>query len=242
MRRSIITTAIILRSASIALDWGRTTKWPSVNRRATTPEGSESESDAEPDAEPDVEQTVTSVDQEDLMDIERSIYHDEDFKYHADEDDSNWIPGLSTRRIAKRNDGGDPDTSDGRRRGSITEGETSVVRQVQQIRQLYPSEKILGVSSSVMFLHIVKEAMCRRVATNPQFEVTVVDYNGAIRSLDERAEIVRQFNLRYGGPQVLLFSAAAGGTGLNLAGASRVILCEPFWAPGLKQHVIGRAH
>ncbi|KAJ3518279.1 hypothetical protein NM208_g14571 [Fusarium decemcellulare] len=194
-----------------------------------TPEESESESDAEPDAE----QIATSVCQEDLMDVECLTYRNEGSKYHADKDDPDWVPGLSTRRIAKRNDGGDPDTSDGRQRGSTTEGET--------IRQQYSSEKILVVSS-VMFLDIVKEAMRRRVATNPQFEVTVVDYNGAIRSLDERAEIVRQFNLRYGGPQVLLLSAAAGGTGLNLAGASRVILYEPFWASGLKQQVIGRAH
>ncbi|KAF4997763.1 hypothetical protein FDECE_11985 [Fusarium decemcellulare] len=248
------TTAIILRSASIALDWGRTTKWPFVNRRATTPEESESESDTEPDAEPDVEQTATSVDQEDLMDGKRLTYRNEGFKYHANKDGPDWVPGLSTRRIAKRNDGGDPDTSDRRRRGSITKGETvrpSLCRKVArvlvwEIRQEYilAADRVSRAPNPADTPTIskredlVKEAMRRRMATDPPFRVTVADYNGTIKSLDERAGIVRRFNLQYGGPQVLLLSAAAGGTGLNLAGASRVILCEPFWAPGLKQQTV----
>ena len=40
----------------------------------------------------------------------------------------------------------------------------------------------------------------------------------------------------------MLLSARVGVTGLTVAGATRMILCEPFWSPGDDTQVKGRCH
>ena len=44
------------------------------------------------------------------------------------------------------------------------------------------------------------------------------------------------------GPAVFLISLKAGGTGLNLAAASYVILFDPWWNPAAEAQAIDRAH
>lgn len=117
----------------------------------------------------------------------------------------------------------------------------AIVDQVRTIRQDYPDDKIIITSTSVMFLDIMKEAMSRRAGIESVFEFEVAEYNGTV-SLDKRVEVVRRFNPPDTGPRVLLLGAASGGTGLNLAGASHVIIAEPFWTPGLEVQVTGRAY
>lgn len=119
---------------------------------------------------------------------------------------------------------------------------TAIMDQVRQIRKEYPGEKMMIVSGMVMFLDIVKEAIKRRAQTEIEFEFEIGEYNGTIKSVEERAELIRTFNHPGSGLIVLLLSAQAGGTGLNVAGASHIIISEPFWTPTLKEQVAGRAH
>ncbi|KPM35558.1 hypothetical protein AK830_g11021 [Neonectria ditissima] len=118
----------------------------------------------------------------------------------------------------------------------------AITHQVREILQAYPGEKMIIVSASVMFLDIMKEALHRHVQREASFQLQISEYNGTIESPKQRAEVVRNFNETMGRTAVLLLSATAGGTGLNLAGASHIIISEPFWTAGLEEHVIGRAH
>jgi superfamily II DNA or RNA helicase len=45
-----------------------------------------------------------------------------------------------------------------------------------------------------------------------------------------------------GGPQVMLVSLKAGGTGLNLTAADHVFLCDPWWNPAVEDQAADRAH
>jgi SNF2 family DNA or RNA helicase len=102
----------------------------------------------------------------------------------------------------------------------------------------YPREKIIVASSFLMYLDIVSELIRR----NKRLTFRVAEYNGTITSSEERAAILGAFNARDSGPRLLLLSAAAGGTGLNVTGASHLIICEPFWSAGQEEQLIGRVH
>jgi SNF2 family DNA or RNA helicase len=45
-----------------------------------------------------------------------------------------------------------------------------------------------------------------------------------------------------GMPTVMLASLMAAGTGINLLGASNVILCDPWWNPSVENQAIDRVH
>src|SRR5262249_52545058 len=45
-----------------------------------------------------------------------------------------------------------------------------------------------------------------------------------------------------GGPEVLLVSLKAGGTGLNLTAADHVFLLDPWWNPAVEDQAADRAH
>ncbi|EKJ67776.1 hypothetical protein NXS19_001130 [Fusarium pseudograminearum] len=73
---------------------------------------------------------------------------------------------------------------------------------------------------------VINETITRRRSTNEEFNCRAERYDGTAAA-DERRHIVQNFNRTSYGPTVLLLSAHTGGTGLNLTGPSRVILCEP---------------
>lgn len=77
-----------------------------------------------------------------------------------------------------------------------------------------------------MFLDVINETMTRRRSTDEKSNYRTKRYNGNT-STDERRHIAQNFNRTSYGPTVLLLSAHTGGTGLNLTGPSRVILCGP---------------
>ncbi|KAH7165394.1 P-loop containing nucleoside triphosphate hydrolase protein [Dactylonectria macrodidyma] len=104
----------------------------------------------------------------------------------------------------------------------------------------YPDEKMMVVSGYVIFLHVVREAMRRRPRGNVILDSSIAEFHGGM-SLNDRSEIVRQFNTE-SGPKIILLSAVSGGTGLNLSAASHIIICEPFSAPELRNQVISCAH
>lgn len=57
----------------------------------------------------------------------------------------------------------------------------------------------------------------------------------------DRPGVVAEFQTD-GGPEVLLLSLKAGGTGLNLTQADHVFLLDPWWNPAVEQQAADRAH
>jgi SNF2 family DNA or RNA helicase len=56
-----------------------------------------------------------------------------------------------------------------------------------------------------------------------------------------RAKVIEEFGNQPGGA-VFLLSLKAGGSGLNLASASYVVLFDPWWNPAVENQAIDRAH
>ena len=59
---------------------------------------------------------------------------------------------------------------------------------------------------------------------------------------NQRVELVERFNGGREAASIFLLSAKAGGSGLNLVGASHLILLDPAWNPASDRQVIGRVH
>ena len=57
----------------------------------------------------------------------------------------------------------------------------------------------------------------------------------------QRQTIVNSFNARFTSKRLFLLSARAGGVGLNITGASRVVLLEPAWNPAVDAQSIARS-
>ncbi|KAI9170675.1 CHD3-type chromatin-remodeling factor CHR7 [Paramyrothecium foliicola] len=109
----------------------------------------------------------------------------------------------------------------------------SVLEKVIQARREFEGEKILIMSSFVMILDTDKEALTRRRETDSHLEsIGISEFNGTIRDDGDRAARLNKFNKEVGGPDIMLLSSGAGGTGLNLARASDTIMGEPRWNHG----------
>ncbi|KCV73105.1 hypothetical protein H696_00650 [Fonticula alba] len=111
-------------------------------------------------------------------------------------------------------------------------GWSSKLRVVSSILASSPGEKVVIVSSFTEALDVL-ETLC------------IVEGAEALR-LDgrtptaKRQEIVDRFNAGYSDVRVLLLSARAGGAGLNLTGASRLVLYDINWNPAIDQQAMGR--
>ena len=57
----------------------------------------------------------------------------------------------------------------------------------------------------------------------------------------QRQSLVNSFNHRYTSKRLFILSARAGGVGLNITGASRVVMLEPAWNPAIDLQSIARA-
>lgn len=66
-------------------------------------------------------------------------------------------------------------------------------------------------------------------------------YDGRVNNLDDRADVLHEFE-RNPGCNVLLTSLGAGGEGLNLTFATYIVLFEPYWNSAAEQQAIDRAH
>ena len=60
-------------------------------------------------------------------------------------------------------------------------------------------------------------------------------------ALDDRLGLQETWNTECG-PSVFLISLTAGGTGLNLTGADRVVLLDPWWNPAIENARPWTAH
>ena len=118
----------------------------------------------------------------------------------------------------------------------------AIVQKVQDIRTGSSTDKIIIVSTMLRFLDVISAGLHRRMDQGSIPASGIAEYNGKITSSDCRHRILQEFNDAQGTSQILLLTATAGGTGLNIAGASHVIICEPVWSPGLEEQIIGRAH
>lgn len=59
--------------------------------------------------------------------------------------------------------------------------------------------------------------------------------------VSKRQSMVDSFNNRVNSNRLFLLSAKAGGVGLNITGASRVIMIEPAWNPAIDSQSVARA-
>ena len=59
--------------------------------------------------------------------------------------------------------------------------------------------------------------------------------------VNQRQSLVNSFNNRFTSRRIFILSARAGGVGLNITGASRVLLIEPAWNPAVDSQSIARA-
>ncbi|KPM36937.1 hypothetical protein AK830_g9629 [Neonectria ditissima] len=208
-------------------------------------------------------------DQDFLLGAE-TAYREEGFVYAEDEEDDTYVPGQVERRPSvvsgQQGESSDSDSFAGRRHrrkgradpkfterwlsklSNATYSEIfsprvrAIIDQIGHICTVYPDEKIIVVSTFVMFLDILKEAIRREAQTNALFTFDVCEYNGSIKSSEARSSCIRTFNAPSNCLRVLLMSATAGGTGLNIIGASHIIISEPFWTPGERVQVEGRPY
>ncbi|NEG70420.1 DEAD/DEAH box helicase [Bifidobacterium choloepi] len=93
-------------------------------------------------------------------------------------------------------------------------------------------QKVLIFSQFVRFLSLIGERLAAR-------DVEYLEITGATDSR-RRLELVDQFN--GDGTPVFLISLKAGGTGLNLTGASVVIHADPWWNEAAQDQATDRAH
>ncbi|MCJ1328504.1 hypothetical protein MMC10_005181 [Thelotrema lepadinum] len=93
-------------------------------------------------------------------------------------------------------------------------------------------EKVLICSQSITTLDYVQEYILGK------YKSSRID--GSI-STTQRQELVRNFNDSET-EEVMLISTRAGGVGINLFGASRVVIIDESWNPMNEQQAIGRAY
>ena len=94
-------------------------------------------------------------------------------------------------------------------------------------------QKVLVFSQFTSFLDLVDTALAAAFPDIPRFRLD--------GSTENRGELVADFQAKEGAA-VFLLSLKAGGTGLNLTGASYVILCDPWWNPAVENQAIDRTH
>ncbi|GAB6025420.1 DNA repair and recombination protein rad54b, variant 2 [Chamberlinius hualienensis] len=94
---------------------------------------------------------------------------------------------------------------------------------LREIQSLTPKEKVVIVSNSTKTLDIL-ERMCKL----DKYSLFRLDGS---TPLNNRQDLVDRFNASYSDTFIFLLSSKAGGVGLNLVGASRLILFDIDWNP-----------
>ncbi|XP_039378022.1 DNA repair and recombination protein RAD54B isoform X5 [Mauremys reevesii] len=100
------------------------------------------------------------------------------------------------------------------------------------IRELSPSERIVLVSNYTQTLNILQE-MCKHYG----YSYTRLDGHTPI---SQRQQIVDSFNNKFCSAFIFLLSSKAGGVGLNLVGASHLILYDIDWNPATDIQAMAR--
>ncbi|KAK9805749.1 hypothetical protein WJX73_005408 [Symbiochloris irregularis] len=92
-------------------------------------------------------------------------------------------------------------------------------------------ERLVVCSSSTQCLSLI-DALCKAI------EIQTVRIDGSVEA-SKRQDIVNSFN-NYNVGKVFLLSTRAGGAGLNLVGASRLVLVDSDWNPAVDLQALGR--
>ncbi|KAK1173243.1 DNA repair and recombination protein RAD54B isoform X1 [Acipenser oxyrinchus oxyrinchus] len=100
------------------------------------------------------------------------------------------------------------------------------------IRQLSPAERVVLVSNYTQTLDMLQE-MCQGFG----YSCTRLDGQTPV---SQRQQIVEGFNSRYSSDFLFLLSSKAGGVGLNLVGASHLILYDIDWNPANDMQAMAR--
>ena len=208
---------------------------------------------------------------EDFTDMDKLTYAEENFRYAEDEMDGSYNPeesetedncdGGNTEGSSDSEDFGiaNPRRFHGRSNATFAQKWVHhltiqpddtvfsprvkvIIATIRSIRTLHVGEKIMIISRSIMFLDIILEALERRAKADDLFQFGSTHFNGTINSSSRRASILGDFNNPHKEPTVLLCSIGAGGAGLNITGASHLIICEPLWSPGQVEQAIGRVY
>jgi superfamily II DNA or RNA helicase len=75
----------------------------------------------------------------------------------------------------------------------------------------------------------------------PHLDAEGIRFTRLDGSTKDRGAVVNAFQAE-GGPEVMLVSLKAGGTGLNLTAADHVFLVDPWWNPAVEEQAADRAH
>ncbi|OMH84182.1 DNA repair protein rhp54 [Zancudomyces culisetae] len=105
-------------------------------------------------------------------------------------------------------------------------------RMLNKMRKSAEKEKIVLISNYTQTLDLF-ESLCRARG------YTFLRLDGSL-SISKRMQLVDQFNNPNGSYMVFLLSSKAGGCGLNLIGANRLILFDPDWNPASDQQALAR--
>jgi hypothetical protein len=93
--------------------------------------------------------------------------------------------------------------------------------------------KILVFSQFVQMLNLIEQQEQIKEMACPIFKLT--------GETENRGDLIEKFQQEKGAA-IFLISLKAGGTGLNLAAASYVILFDPWWNPAVENQAIDRVH
>lgn len=110
---------------------------------------------------------------------------------------------------------------------------TELVQQIIE-ESIHVGDKVLLFSHSIPTLDYLQ-----RMLEKMSCGVARIDGNTAVST---RQGLTKSFNQDQGGQQVFLISMRAGGLGLNLQGANRVIIFDFSWNPTWEEQAIGRAY
>ena len=124
-----------------------------------------------------------------------------------------------------------------------------IVKDSAKLAQLYDILEQESTSSNgiLIFTQYLKAADLLMILLKDLGYDSVPFINGSL-SANRRQEIVDQFNKRASGREpgqlcpILICSLKAGGTGLNLTGADRVIHLDRWWNPAVENQATDRAH
>uniref|UniRef100_A0A7M4FS07 DNA repair and recombination protein RAD54B n=1 Tax=Crocodylus porosus TaxID=8502 RepID=A0A7M4FS07_CROPO len=100
------------------------------------------------------------------------------------------------------------------------------------IRELSPAERVVLVSNYTQTLNILQE-MCKHYG----YSYTRLDGQTPV---SQRQQIVDSFNNKFSPAFIFLLSSKAGGVGLNLVGASHLILYDIDWNPATDIQAMAR--
>ncbi|WVQ81722.1 hypothetical protein IAT38_003847 [Cryptococcus sp. DSM 104549] len=119
---------------------------------------------------------------------------------------------------------------------------SSKISELLRYLSIFPTDdKTLVFSQFTSFLDCVGERLQEEGVGFVRFDGRMTEKN--------RAEVIRQFQRpvlegesQQENPRVMLISLKSGAVGLNLAAASNVFLCDPWWQSAIEAQAVDRAH